>query len=390
VFNSATQVFPALTSKEYYRTIGFKQIAYIYGDTEQSFRKTADLINRIRHQEAGGTPYRTLQETTQKEGERIIDSMREKTRLSLIENGFDEDGQPIAVDKKYSQAEGKIIEGDKVRAAAGKFSGQYDIDKLMGNPVFFESPESTVNISIDDVTVKRQEEKRHEKREVKEGKRKYAHNTICHVEQGNLCYTLNGGGIKEVLMFLISFIFTNGLTKMRLQFFTDGHTKLNETIFKCFSWCANIGMILDWYHLHKKCKERLSMALRGKRIRNDILETLMPLLWHGLTVDAIAHLRGIANDDIKNIDEMEKMIEYLERNRNYIPCYALRRELGLRNGSSIGEKMNDLIVSERQKHKGMAWSKIGSVALATMTALKRNNEFGKWFEKNELNFCLAG
>ena len=51
--------------------------------------------------------------------------------------------------------------------------------------------------------------------------------------------------------------------------------------------------------------------------------------------------------------------------------------------------MNDLIVSNRQKHNGMSWSKSGSVALATVTALKRNNESDKWFREKKLNFKLA-
>jgi hypothetical protein len=80
---------------------------------------------------------------------------------------------------------------------------------------------------------------------------------------------------------------------------------------------------------------------------------------------------------------------YLERNTPYIPCYAIRKKLGLRNSSSIGEKMNDLIVSSRQKHNGMSWSKDGSVALATITSLKRNRENNKWFEERELNYKLA-
>ena len=51
--------------------------------------------------------------------------------------------------------------------------------------------------------------------------------------------------------------------------------------------------------------------------------------------------------------------------------------------------MNDLVVAERQKHNGMSWSKEGSVALASITALKRNNESRKWFEEKELDFRLV-
>ncbi|MDL1967634.1 MAG: hypothetical protein LWW97_03585 [Deltaproteobacteria bacterium] len=51
--------------------------------------------------------------------------------------------------------------------------------------------------------------------------------------------------------------------------------------------------------------------------------------------------------------------------------------------------MNDLVVSERQKHNGMSWSKSGSVSLATITVLKRNKESNKWFEEKYLDFKLA-
>ena len=51
--------------------------------------------------------------------------------------------------------------------------------------------------------------------------------------------------------------------------------------------------------------------------------------------------------------------------------------------------MNDLLVSKRQKHNGMSWSKKGSVALALITAIERNKESGKWFEKKELEFKFA-
>ena len=389
VFNSAADFYPVQGAREYYRTVGFKEIAYIQGDTEKSFRKTADLLNRVRHQQEGGTPYRTLQESTEREGGQIIALLREKTARCLRENGFDENTLSVSVDTKYSEAQPAVLEEDAVRAAAESLPAQYDVENILSNPVLFENPASTVNVSIDDVSVKRQKSERPKERAEQGQKNKKANNTVCHVEKGGASYTLNGGTIKEVLSFLIAFLFENKLTGSRIQFFTDGHSILNEAVLKVFCWLANIGIILDWFHLVKKCKEQLSMALKGRRIRNDVLRELMPLLWHGLTKEAIAFLEGIASEKIKNREVMEKLIAYLQRNSTYIPCYALRKKLGLRNGSSIGEKMNDLIVSSRQKHNGMSWSKNGSVALATVTALKRNNESDKWFRENKLNFQLA-
>ena len=93
--------------------------------------------------------------------------------------------------------------------------------------------------------------------------------------------------------------------------------------------------------------------------------------------------------DIKNRAVIDRLVEYLRRNAPYIPCYAIRKELGLRNSSNRGEKANDLVVSDRQKHNGMSWSKKGSVALAFLSALKRNNEYMSWFTKRKIDMKFA-
>jgi hypothetical protein len=131
------------------------------------------------------------------------------------------------------------------------------------------------------------------------------------------------------------------------------------------------------------------MAMKGRVARNEVLEQLLPLLWYGLTDKAITLIEETDRGQIKNQAIMEKLVEYLHRNKPHIPCYAIRKQLGLRNSSNIGEKMNDLIVSDRQKHNGMSWSKPGSVALASVTALKRNKETQRWFEKRELEFKMV-
>lgn len=388
-YNTARDLFPELKAKEFYRTTGFKEIAMIYGDTEQSYRKTAKLINRIRYQEQGGTPYRTLQENTEKEGSNLIDYIKEKTRRILKKNGFSEDGVYLGNNPAYASNQPVTLPKEKIVKAAEEFIDTDMRDAALNNPVCYENPEKTVDIFIDDVNVKRQEENRQKGEKPEKGKRKYVHNTIAHVSKEDRSYTLNGYGIRAVLCSLIALIFNNDLIGNRFQFFTDGHTTLNETILKCFKWFKNIGIILDWYHLEKKCKEQLSMAMKGRVLRNDVLERLLPLLWHGLTDKAIALLEELDSRYIRNQSVVEKLVRYLYRNKPYIPCYAIRKQVGLRNSSNIGEKMNDLVVSDRQKHNGMSWSKPGSIALASITALKRNKEANRWFEEKELEFKLA-
>jgi hypothetical protein len=103
----------------------------------------------------------------------------------------------------------------------------------------------------------------------------------------------------------------------------------------------------------------------------------------------IALLQAIETEHIKNQARLDELIGYLQRQQPYIPCYALRKRLGLRNSSNCGEKSNDLLVSARQKHNGMSWSSTGSVSLAALTALVRNNEYQQWFQFQTVPFSFV-
>ena len=100
---------------------------------------------------------------------------------------------------------------------------------------------------------------------------------------------------------------------------------------------------------------------------------------------AIAYLRDIPDSKRKSGRSVDQLIGYFERHRAYIPCYALRRALHLRNSSNRGEKANDLCVAGRQKHQGMSWSPSGSVALATVTTLSHNQGLPTWCEDRQLS-----
>ena len=118
VFNTAVDIFTPLTGKGYHRTSGFKEIAMIYGDTEQSFRKTGEQINRIRYQEEGGTPYRTLQHNTEKEGAEQTDFIEVRTARILEENGFAEDGAYRRDNAEYAENEPVTVSESMVFKAA--------------------------------------------------------------------------------------------------------------------------------------------------------------------------------------------------------------------------------------------------------------------------------
>ena len=150
------------------------------------------------------------------------------------------------------------------------------------------------------------------------------------------------------------------------------------------------GPRLEWYLagglLHKKCKDLLSMAINGKQVKQQTLTSLLAWLWLGKVDRAMKVLRDLSEETIKNKKELENLINYFDRNRSCIPCYALRQKLGLRISSNPVEKANDVVVSTRQKHNGMSWSADGSTSLATLTAVRRNSEDMNWLLNHDISF----
>ena len=113
------------------------------------------------------------------------------------------------------------------------------------------------------------------------------------------------------------------------------------------------------------------------------------MLWVGKPDAVIGVLRRVSEEYLKDGRTTEALIAYLERNREYIPCYALRKKLGLRNSSNKGEKSNDLAVSSRQKHNGMSWSKVGSPALTTIIVLHLNEEQSNWYQHSKFEYQMT-
>ena len=131
------------------------------------------------------------------------------------------------------------------------------------------------------------------------------------------------------------------------------------------------------------------MALKGKKDdRHEIRYVLDGMLWAGNVDDAIKYLSTMDKKHVKNGSKLQEAIDYLERKRPYICCYALRGILGYRNSSNPAEKANDIIVAARQKHNGMSWSYSGSHALAVITASVRNNEIHNWIVSGQMRFSF--
>jgi len=250
-----------------------------------------------------------------------------------------------------------------------------------------ESPQDKCcYISIDDIGVKHQKETR------KDGgnkNSKYVQNTVIHIQRGDASYYLTASSMDNACRMLVAFLHSNNLMQGYLfVFFADGATKIKSYIEKYFSFHP-YTLILDWYHLKKKCKEFISLSLKGtKEQKNDYTRSLLRMLWVGNVQEAISYLNRLDASCIKSNQWLGELTGYLERKKPQIVCYAVRHGFGLRVSSNRVEKANDLLVAQRQKHNGMSWSFKGSASLAAITMAALNNEIDQWLRTQSLSFSM--
>jgi len=93
------------------------------------------------------------------------------------------------------------------------------------------------------------------------------YNTVAHIqEKESKTSPLNTPTISQMMIIVLAFLLSNGLLSNpgSLVFFTDGARNLRLAIQNTFSFLP-FKIILDWYHLEKKCKDLLSMAIKANR-----------------------------------------------------------------------------------------------------------------------------
>ena len=401
-------LLPERTGKQWYQTVGFKEYALLHGVLDRSYRKTDVAFNLQRRQLKGGTPLSTLRDGAQAEGAAVFAAIERETQQAFIENGFTGEGQPsVSFAPSTPDAEHEkllwqpaekvqrewavIVQEMSQRGFTPEQIAHVQPHIEDSSAPGYESPEHTTNIYIDEVCIKKQ--KPHRKLVVPSAEQqldeelKRVHTSVARIEHHGKGFTLVGPSLFTLLRFVLAFLLSNGLTGNRLRFYVDGQRTLQDTILTFFGWHPAVSLILDWFHVVKKFKELLSMAMRGRELRNAHAKTLLRMLWYGMVDEAIAHLRSIDASQIKDQKQIELLIGYLERNRSWIPNYALRRRLKLGNSSNPAERTCNLLASQRQKKNGMSWSTGGSQALSALACVVLNNRTRTWL--TEAKFTLT-
>ena len=284
----------------------------------------------------------------------------------------------------------------------------------------------TVCISIDAVYVDKQAKTRRKsilqseseetsRPDSEEEKEKRIGHMNIHVEWASSVYYITSIDTTEAFRQMIAVIMNNNLYGKYMIFLTDGELAINDKIQEyCSMWHYHVE--LDWIHLEHKCYDRLSNAIRAKRMpdpRGEVIyykrgpkkgqiksqeyisqsrlyaRAVSRILWVGNVDEAISFLEGIDPSVIKNQEELNQLITYLRNKKDWIPCYALRKKAGLKNSSNSVEGQNNMNVSDRQKHNGTSWRPEGSSYLAALKTLFDNGEDQEWFFDGKTGFNLS-
>jgi hypothetical protein len=143
------------------------------------------------------------------------------------------------------------------------------------------------------------------------------------------------------------------------------------------------AMLLCWYHLRKRCYQKISGSGLPKAEKKPLLGRVLTSLWEGRVDVAVGALRE-ARGGASRPGWIDELIAYLEARRPYLADYKARKEAGQPLASQRVEKWNDWAVSERCKGRGMSWTPEGVIAIAVLEAARRNGELAAWRRDREL------
>lgn len=174
----------------------------------------------------------------------------------------------------------------------------------------------------------------------------------------------------------------------RLLVLADGARWIRTWVLSLQERWGATSLILDWFHLCKRCREWASMFCRGRGAKKALLRTLFRQLWRGEVDAALATLEGYRGE-ARNVEWLDKLISYLEERRPFIPDYGERRRTCQYIGSGQVEKANDQIVAQRQKGAGMRWSLDTSDALAALRTLVLNDDWDAYWCHRRLPSLVA-
>jgi hypothetical protein len=231
-------------------------------------------------------------------------------------------------------------------------------------------------VSADEVLVRRPEKKKFD--ELRTG--------YVVTRQGHRYLCGQGSFFLQQLWLLI--LLCGGATAW-VTFLSDGGRWLREFAREVLSRLPHCEVVLDWFHLKKKVKDRISRMGGSKAEKKALQKALLAELWNGKVVAALKLLEAYRST-AKKPEPLEELASYLREREEALPNFRERRAGRQYIGSGQAEKANDLLVARRQKNRGMHWNINTSEALAWLKALQLNHDWDAYWSMGCLPSLVAG
>ena len=207
---------------------------------------------------------------------------------------------------------------------------------------------------------------------------------LLEKEDGSYAYLMGGVddaaqnqvGLLETVQGRIIEEYGTSVKALNIVAINDGARDIRTLLFDIFG--MTISIILDWYHLKKKVNEYMSMFGLPRSDKEAHIKDVLHCLWRGEVDNAMNTIKQIEVVDTRK-KWKEELSAYLEKHRLEIINYEKRKGIGKSIGSGRMENGVKQTVGQRQKHKGMSWSKAGSKSLGILKVVQLNNKWDKLF-----------
>lgn len=253
-----------------------------------------------------------------------------------------------------------------------------EVPQLNKDIDLYEPDSEEILLMCDGISVKRQKARRGSpstvSRTTKEPKRVTTDVVMLQQPTGNFRYLMAGLNEETNLAEALKAALINeyeSCPSLNLVAITDGARNIRILFEQVFD--QPVSLILDWYHLRKKCYELMSMIARNKAEKETHSQIILAHLWQGQTNDALAYLQTKVM--VRNQTKFEELLTYLTKHTSEIINYEKRQLAGKTIGSGRMEKGVDQTIGHRQKRKGLSWRDLGSQALGLLKIVELNQQW---------------
>ena len=253
-----------------------------------------------------------------------------------------------------------------------------EVPQLNENIDVYDPDSEEVLLMCDGISVKRQKARRGStsplSRTAKEPKRVTTQVVMLQQSTSQFRYLMAGLNKETSLAEVLKAALINeyeGYPSLNLVAITDGARNIRLLFEQVFG--QPVTLILDWYHLRKKCYELMSMIARNKAEKEAHIQIILAHLWQGQTNDALAYLQ--TKVIVRNQTKFEELLSYLRKHTSEIINYEKRQLAGKTIGSGRMEKGVDQTIGHRQKRKGLSWRDLGSQALGLLKIVELNHQW---------------